>query len=232
MPLAPDGEELWSFEVGAKTSFMGGRGVFNVAVFHMDIDDLQATTTAGTCSSRIIFNVPKARSQGVEVELFAQPVGNFDIGVSASLIDAELRSTITTTAEDGTVSVVEGMQSGNRLPTVPRFQLAAIANYSWFMANGWEAFVHGSVQHVGSRFTQIGDPDTDVFTFNPELPSYNIGNLRFGIRAGRWETTLFVNNVWDERAFLALDQERGRLARVGFLTNPPRTIGLSVRSYF
>ena len=40
------------------------RGSFNVAAFYMDISDLQATVTAGSCSSRVVFNVPKARSAG------------------------------------------------------------------------------------------------------------------------------------------------------------------------
>jgi len=29
-----DDEELWNFEVGAKTTFMGGRGTFNTALFY------------------------------------------------------------------------------------------------------------------------------------------------------------------------------------------------------
>ena len=47
-----------------------------------------------------------------------------------------------------------------------------------------------------------------------------------------WELTVFVNNLWDERALLLLDRERGGLARVGYLTNQPRTHGFSVRRSF
>ena len=43
---------------------------------------------------------------------------------------------------------------------------------------------------------------------------------------------LFLNNLTDERAFLALDRERGLRARVGYLTNPPRTFGISTRVNF
>ncbi|MCG8503849.1 MAG: TonB-dependent receptor, partial [Sphingomonadales bacterium] len=75
----------------------------------------------------------------------------------------------------------------------------------------------------------IGAPSVDTFTFDPRLPAYTIGNIRFGVRNDRWEFALFVNNVWDEVARLALDQERGTLARVGFLNNQPRTFGFNVR---
>ena len=57
-------------------------------------------------------------------------------------------------------------------------------------------------------------------------------NVRVGVLKNRWDTALFVNNLTNERAFLALDQERGTRARVGFLTNQPRTIGVSTRVTF
>ena len=53
-----------------------------------------------------------------------------------------------------------------------------------------------------------------------------------GSRSEAWEAALFVNNLWDERAFLSLDRERGTRARVGYLTNMPRTYGVSLRMNF
>ena len=47
-----------------------------------------------------------------------------------------------------------------------------------------------------------------------------------------WDLALFVNNVTDEIALLALDQERGTRARVGYLTNPPRSFGITTRIKF
>jgi len=115
-------EKAWNYEVGAKSRVLNGNGAFNVSAFYMDISDLQATVTAGSCSSRVIFNVPKARSQGIEVEFEAAPTSNFDFAVSGSFNDSELRSTLTSTDATGTVSVVSGIEKGRRLPTVPRFQ--------------------------------------------------------------------------------------------------------------
>jgi len=119
----------------------------------------------------------------------------------------------------------------------------------------WEGlgYVTGTFQYTGSRFTQIGDQDPafgtvnlnsfgantiggpltqSTFTFEPELPSYTLVNLRVGLLRGRWDVSLFGNNLFDERALLALDQERGTRARVGYLTNQPRTIGLTARVNF
>ncbi|HEU4517389.1 MAG TPA: TonB-dependent receptor, partial [Steroidobacteraceae bacterium] len=46
-----ESESLWNYELGAKIGFAGGRGQFNVAAFHSEIDDLQMPVVAGTCSS-------------------------------------------------------------------------------------------------------------------------------------------------------------------------------------
>ncbi len=246
-------EELWNYEVGAKRTIMGGRGTFNIAAFYMDIDDLQATVTAGSCSSRVVFNVPQAHSQGLELELTA-PLGNYaDIAISARYTDSQLDSTLTSTDANGNVSVVSGIQDGNRLPTVPEFQAVVAATRRWEMKNGWAGYVTGTYQHVGSRFTQIGDQaagfgtvnllafapnniggplSASTFQFDPELPAYDLVNLRLVFLNERWEAAVFVNNVTDELAFLALDQERGTLARVGYLVNQPRTFGVSTRVRF
>jgi iron complex outermembrane receptor protein len=217
----------------------------------MDIHDLQATVTAGSCSSRVVFNVPRARSQGFEVEFEAAANRNFDFAISASVNDAELRSSLTSTGPGGAVSIVSGIEEGRRLPTVPRFQAAAAATYQWEVKPGSLAYLTGTYHHIGSRFTQVGDEDlgtlnllsfgantlgapltASTFTYDPELPGYDVLNLRAGLRRGTWDVAVFLNNVTDERALLSFDRERGTLARIGYLTNPPRTFGVATRIDF
>jgi iron complex outermembrane receptor protein len=241
-------ETAWNYELGAKSRWMDGRLSLNLSAFYMDITDLQLTVTAGTCSSRLIFNVPESVSQGAEIELSMAPNESFDFSISATFTDSELGSTLTSTDTLGNVSVVSGIEEGNRLPSVPRLQASAAATFHRPVLGG-EGFVTGSFHHVGSRYTQIEDlatgfgvvdltsfePTTiggpltaSTFTFDPEMPAYNLVNLRFGVTREEWEVALFVNNLTDERAFLALDRERGTLARVGYLTNQPRTVGLTL----
>jgi iron complex outermembrane receptor protein len=243
-------EEIWNYEVGTKSTLRGGRGTFNVSAYYMDIKNLQATVTAGSCSSRVIFNVPKARSTGIEMEWAAAPSDHFDFSIAANYGKSELRSTLTSTDASGNVQVVSGIEAGNRLPTVPEFQASATATYQWALTQSWLGYVTGTYQHIGSRFTQIGDqaagfgivnlnsfgantiggPLTrSTFTFDAELPAYDLANLRVGFLNGKWDVAVFVNNLLDEHALLALDQERGTRARVSFLTNQPRTFGVSTR---
>jgi iron complex outermembrane receptor protein len=249
-------ETLWNYEVGSKSTIMGGHGSFNVAAYYMDIRDLQATVTAGSCSSRVVFNVPKAQSPGIELELTAAPTKNFDFAISSSFNDSKLESTLTSTDASGNTTVVSGIQKGNRLPTVPKFQGIAAANLQGQLLANWLSYATATYQYIGSRFTQIGDQaegfgivnllsfqqsggqsiggplTATTFTFNPKLPAYQIVNLRLGMLNETWDVAFFVNNLTNEQALLALDQERGTRARVGFLVNQPRTFGLSARIKF
>ena len=240
-------ETLWNYEVGAKKTIREGRGSLNVSAYYMDIENLQATVTAGTCSSRIILNVPSARTTGIEAEFEHAPNDVFDFAVSGSFNNSELRSSF----RDPSGNIVAGIQEGNRLPTVPEFQMSAAATVRLPMFSG-VGYATGVFQHVGERYTQVADqaagfgsvqldgftgdiggPYTQsTYSFDPELPAYDILNLRFGLLLGQFDTALFINNLTDEVAYLALDQERGTRARVGFLTNQPRTIGVSTRFNF
>jgi iron complex outermembrane receptor protein len=243
-------ETDWNYEVGAKTRFLGGKGSLSVAGFYTDITDLQVTVTAGSCSSRLIFNVPKSRSIGGEFELGLTPNDHFDFSLSAAYADSEIRSTIAGTPD---LVASTGIREGNRLPSVPKFQAAVSATYQQDVAPGFQGYVSGTYNHVGSRYTQLADQEAGVgtlnlnsfgantiggpltqstFTFDPLLPAYDLINLRLGVRHGYWDVAFYVNNLTDESAYLALDRERGFRARVGFLTNQPRTFGLTTRLDF
>jgi iron complex outermembrane receptor protein len=245
-------ETSWNYEIGSKSRVLGGKGSLNVSAFYIDISNLQATVTAGTCSSRVVFNVPDARSAGAEIEFAAAPSSNFDFSVSMGFNNSELKSTLESTDASGNTTVVAGIRDGNRLPSVPQFQMSATATYQWQMRQDWLGYATGSFQHVGSRFTQVGDEEPGAgnvslitspgtiggpltqttFSFDPLLPSYDIVNARVGVLFGKWDVALFANNLTDERAFLALDRERGQRARVGYLTNQPRTFGVTARVNF
>jgi iron complex outermembrane receptor protein len=235
-------ESLWNYEAGIKSKF-GAVGV-NAAAFYTDISNLQVTADAGSCSSRVVFNAD-AHTMGLEFELTARPVKGLDLSVAASLVEAEFDET--RLKQNG--QVLEGIREGNRLPSVPKFQLAASAFYTVPVGEG-EAYLGATIQHVGSRFTQPGDqennprtfvhglpfggaPATASTTLNLQLPSYDLVNVSAGMRMGSGlDFTIYINNVFDENALLAFDRERGGRARLGFHVGQPRTVGVTVRKRF
>ena len=244
-----------NYEVGLKMRTSDRRYTFNISAFISDITNLQATTTAGTCSSRIVFNVPDARSQGWEAEFYGRPNANWDFGLSMTVVDAKLLSGVTSTDSAGNTVVVGGLADGARLPTAGKLQTVASVGYTMpIMSGSNNLFANLTWQHNGSSFSQFENevanfgqvggagarlitlaPTTiNSFSFDAELPAYDITNFRIGVRAGdgNWEGALFANNLFNERAILALDYERGRSARVGDLINQPRTVGVTISKKF
>lgn len=244
-----DDETLWNYEAGVKYSKRGF--TFNAAVFHSEIRDLQVTLDAGSCSSRIVFNVPKAHTTGVEAEFAVHPVEGLDLSLAGSYVSAEFDSTLARDPSDPNdiLTVSTGIREGNRLPTVPKFQMAATANYGqrWGDDKSW--YVNASYQHVGSRYTQPADqennPRTFVHNLSPLVPanaattldlkldSYDLVNFSAGVS---WDSGIelvaYVNNVFDENALLSFDRERGGRARLGYNVGTPRIIGLTGRYHF
>ncbi|MBS0481900.1 MAG: TonB-dependent receptor [Proteobacteria bacterium] len=242
-------ETLWNYEGGMKARF-GGITV-NASAFYNDIKNLQVTADAGSCSSRVVFNVPKAHSEGIEVEISTRPLSGFELSLNGSYINSKFDSSVV--AADN-VTVIAGMRKGNRLPTVPKFQMAATVGYTAKLSDGLDWTTTASFQHVGNRYTQPGDqePGSGSFTgsiwYNPAtntygtgaynfgsylLPSYNLVNLSTGVK---WDNglsaTLYVTNLFDETPLMSLDRERGGRARIGYNIGNPRKIGVTLRKDF
>jgi iron complex outermembrane receptor protein len=245
-------ETLWNYEAGVKYSKHGF--TFNSAVFHNEIRDLQVTLTAGSCSSRVVFNVPKAHSTGIEAELSTHPLPGLDLSINGNVQSAKFDSTL---IGGSPIGVIGGIEKGNRLPTVPKLQIAAVATYGQSLNENMDWSITGSVQHIGNRFGEPGDqvpgagnltggnaaiffdPATGLFGSHDldlgslRLPAYTLVNLSGGVH---WidglDITLYVKNLFDTNPKLAIDRERGLRARFGYLIGQPRTIGLTVRKSF
>lgn len=240
-----DDETMWNYEVGFKSMYENFS--FNAAAFYTDIEDLQVTLDAGSCSSRVAFNVEEAHTLGVEWELTAYAMDGLLLTFAGSWIEAEFDSTVT----DGNGEIIGGVEDGNRLASVPELQLSASATYTFgaqlFGSN--EMYVSGLVQHVGERYTQPGDQvngagdfqsglpfggatGNEVTSLDLELDSYEQLNLSAGILWDTWDAVFYVNNATDENADTSFNKERGGRARLAFFTNQPRTVGLTVRKRF
>ena len=243
---AYDDETVWNYETGFKAAWNNG-ATLNVALFQSEIEDLQVTLDAGSCSSRISFNVEEAHTTGLEFEFTAEPADGLIFSLAGSMLESEFDHTVV--AETG--GILGGVEDGNRLASVPELQLAAAATYTFAtdLFGGSDAFISATVQHVGDRITQPGDQVDDAGIFSSGLPfggatgaettlldleldAYTLINLRFGIRKEDWETVLYVHNVTDEEADLSFDRERGGRARLGFRSNQPRTAGIMFRMFF
>jgi outer membrane receptor protein involved in Fe transport len=238
-----DDETLWNYEGGVKYS--RGPVTFNAAAFYTDIKNLQVTLDAGSCSSRVVFNVDKAHTRGVEAEVNVRPLAGLDVSFAGSLLNAEFDTTLA-----GPLAAATGIRDGNRLPSVPKYQFATSATYGGQFGDNSEWFVTASWQRVGNRYTQPADQENNPRTFvsglpfngapatastrvNLLLPAYDLVNLSAGIDfESGLGVQVYANNLFDENALLSFDRERGGRARLGYNIGRPREIGITLRQKF
>ena len=250
-------ETLWNYEVGVKSSFK--KVTLNGSFFYADIDNLGVNVDAAACSSRVTISVPAAHTMGGELELSVQPMDSLVLTFAGSYVEAEFDSTVRTTTdvvnESGEVtlpkgSVVAGIRDGNRIPSVPDWQLSASATYTLpGVLRAKESYVSTSWQFVGERITQSGDQEPGAGRFAHGLPyagmtgeevtdvdltlnPYHLLNLSTGLVYDSWEFMFYVRNVADENPKLSFDRERGGRARLAYRVGQPRTFGLLTRIYF
>ena len=237
-------ETLWNYEVGFKSSFENV--TLNGSVFYTDIENLGVNVDAGPCSSRVSISVPESHTAGAELELSIQPTRSLLLAFAGSYVEAEFDSTIRTAAGD----VVEGIEKGNRIPSVPDWQLSGSATYILpGLLSARESYLSASWQFVGDSITQSGDqvPGKGVFSHKLAyagipadqttevdllLDSYHLFNLSAGLVYDNIEFTAYVKNLADENVELSFDRERGGRARLAYRVGQPRTFGLVTRMRF
>ncbi|MCY3827187.1 MAG: TonB-dependent receptor [Candidatus Dadabacteria bacterium] len=237
-------ETLWNYEVGFKSSFESV--TFNGSVFYTDIENLGVNVDAGPCSSRVTISVPESHTAGAELELSIQPTRSLLLAFAGSYLEAEFDSTIRTAGGD----VVEGIEEGNRIPSVPDWQLSGSATYTLpGILSAGESFLSASWQFVGNSITQSGDQIPGRGVFGHGLPyrgasadeatevdllldSYHLFNLSAGLVYDNIEFTAYVKNITDENVKLSFDRERGGRARLAYRVGQPRTFGVVTRMRF
>jgi len=237
-------ETLWNYELGTKASLNGA--TLSGSVFYSDIENLGVNVDAGSCSSRVTISVPEAHTMGVELEVSVKPMEALLVTLAGSYVEAEFDSTIR--EPDG--SVVQGIRAGNRIPSVPDWQVSAAATYSLpSLLGADDGYVSASWQLIGERITQPGDQEPDGGHFAHGLPfghldgsevtdldlvldPYSLINISAGLSYETWELQFYVKNVTDENPELSFDRERGGRARLGYRVGQPRTFGLVARMVF
>jgi len=242
MPFFPqqyDSDKLKNFELGTKNTFAGGRVRLNATYFHMEWNDYQLEVVDPSnkpCDSenappepncgqpwqKVVANVGNAKSEGFELQLDWAATQNFTIGANATWLNAKL-------TDDVEVSVL--VPEGSRLPLSPKFKGSMYAQYDWDIEafGGSSAWLRLQWSYTGDMLNQV-EPLTIDDGPSPQLkqPSYNIGDLRFGIDRDKWSFQAYINNLTDERAVLfanpyEMDYFFGR-SRVN--VNRPREFGV------
>jgi len=244
-PQQYDSDKLKNFEIGTKNTLADGRVRLNATLFDMKWEDYQLEVVdpsnipcgdenakpepnCGQPWQKVVANTGNASSRGVEVQMDWAASEGLTIGANATWLKAKMD-------EDVEISVL--VPKGSRLPLSPKFKGSAYAQYNWDVDwfGGSNAWVRLQWSYTGAMYNQV-EPLTLDDGPAPQIkqPSYNIGDLRFGLDHGQWNLQLYVNNLTDERAVLfanpyEFDYFWGR-SRI--TVNRPREFGIRWTQHF
>jgi iron complex outermembrane receptor protein len=227
--LKPD--TLWDYELGAKTEWLGGRLIANAAIYYIDWKDIQVVTSTLTFPNiPYLGNAGAAVSKGAELELKALPSSSWLFSFSGSYTDARF-------SQD---SAELNVSKDERIALIPQFSGTAAAEFNHAVTGSIHGFAHFDVRYEGDKLAGYAQTDRGLYT-----SAYAIGNFRIGADfPSDVKATIFVNNLWDQRAELALDSTAvctaipcatftpNVPARIRALIAQPRTVGLTLSKKF
>ena len=209
-----------AYEVGFKSTVFNGRGTFNVTLFRQDITDYQLNAFSGF--NFIVFSVPKARSQGVEVDTSLRVTPDFTLTGSVAYIQATYESTLNSASGGAPL-----IRAGDPF-TTPDWNVSGTALYTLPLTDSLTAKFYGNATWVSDYRTQTisRDPRTDQ-------SSFATFNARVGLsHAAGWELELWGENLSDEYYYggaFSVPEQTGNYA---VYPSVPRTWGVTLRADF
>lgn len=196
--------------MGIKSGWFSQKLQINGAVYYLDWTDMQTAAVLPACGANWVQNAGEATNKGAEIELVAYPSRNLILRLNGAWTDARLNEDI----------ILLGARDGDRIPGVPEFAFGG--SLTWFFDAPFETTGTARVdyQYVGSS------PNAYTYFSTPsEIPSYSLVNVRLGFVKGRWQVTLFAENLLDERAIITVHDGPERWVT----TARPFTFGISLR---
>jgi outer membrane receptor protein involved in Fe transport len=230
--LGFDPETIDAYEIGFKSTVLGGSSTLNVAAYFQQLHDYQLNAFNGF--NFITRNVDEVVSQGVELEFATSPIDNLNLTLGALYSDVYYDSTVV--FGDNPSDVVN---EGDPLTQSPEWTVTGSVQYTIPLSNDLEINLYGNGRY-------LSDYRLQTLSRNPvtDQEAFAIFDARIGLGAAdeRWGLDLWVRNVTDEYysigAFAvpeqslyltASDQVEGVFAAY---PNEPRTIGLTLRARY
>lgn len=210
-------EHTWQVEGGVKTTWVGGRVQANVAIFHIDWEDLQLNLPNPQVPAQFyIANVGGARSTGLELELSARAASYLDVFGSVGFTNGRFK--------DGSMSSGAPV-GGNALPSTPDYTTTVGAQLRRPLTGAFELHARGEVEAVGA----FSYDDANL----AGQDAYTLTNLRAGIKRGVVSVDGWVRNAFDTR-YVPVAFTYPGLAPSGFIgeMGRPRTFGVSMGVQF
>ena len=214
-------EEMWAYELGAKTSWLDNRLQVNGAIYFQDYSkkqvsitfvDPNSVPTPNQLAQRVV-NAAKATVKGFEFELNAAPTDNLSLNASYTYNDGKYdefvdiqsgvaaisRAVVNNPDACTVVQVLVGTAQQNRCALdYSGNRLEGAPKHSLVMGGELRGNLSGDMKWFIDADARYQSSRFTSFENSLEMDSYTLADLRFGVRKDKWSVTAFVNNVFDD----------------------------------
>ncbi len=206
-PFEP--ESSTSFELGTKGSLMDRKVLIDLTGYYYTYKNMQLTIFDPTAK---VVNIGKVKSKGLEGSVQAILSDKFDFYAAGSWNDNSVSQ-----AE----SIAEG-STGNRLPGVPKFSLAAVLNYRTPIGETGE--LTASID-VATQTKIFGGLDNNEFS---AVGGWTDVSARIGYHTEEgWGVVGYVENLFNEVYYDGSNEPAGELLPGNYYgVSRPTTIGV------
>jgi outer membrane receptor protein involved in Fe transport len=225
-------DSLWSYELGAKNSFLGGRMQLNASVFLIEWNNIQQAVYLPDCGQNFVENLGKVHSTGGELELQTRPLDSLLLDFSVAHVDAKYTGTVCagTSACTGAAATSQPIvTAGDRLPGAPwtflasaEYALPAFANRSPYLRLDYQfTTAQTALQPIQDPNNGVSDP---TYTGLPQTQNLS---LRTGVRWSGFDVSLFAQNLTNSHPVLSHTRDTNTSDLFYDHTVRPRTIGIT-----
>jgi len=250
-------EDVESFEIGSKNSFLDGGLTLNLAFFHNNIDGYQLTQPVQVVNPPLppvttsaIENAGDARINGFEIELSARPSREITLTANYAYADAKFRrgfdenqGVLNDVADDGLVNCSTGDQfpsitgcqslfgniTGKRVPRAPQHSVFVDFDYRREIgSSGWTGFFGINAYLLSTSFDQVHNLASTGDSV--------VSDARLGVQNKNFRLQFYVRNLFDEDAVQQIIRyaDVNRDLRRNFIAGlrPPRRFGVIAEARF
>ena len=209
-----DAEYTWNYELGLKTTWLNGKLLANLALFHTKIDDKQVSEYDPGTYLNEVTNAASAHSQGLEFDIKAMPAQGLELFAGFGVTESEFDTFMATEWNANKTALVEKDYEGNDLPYAPKYTYNAGVQFRGRSGFFCRADILGSGKFYGDAENTASQS------------SYQTMNLRLGYEEERFDLYLWARNLFDEE-YLTYVSPYGNAGDIG-LDGEPLTVGLSL----
>lgn len=213
-------DRIASIEAGSRLSLLDAAMEIDLAAYRQRWTDMQYAAASRNGAFALITNIGNARIKGAEIGLTIRPAASLTARLQATYTDARLSSDQITD-----LATTPG-RTGDKLPYVAPWVLSGSIMHSWSLSSATRLRADVTGRYLGRHHSAFRRDDPNDLS----IGGTGTVDARLSIETGRWDASLFIDNLTDARGRIWASSgsfETGAVSR-----NPARTAGVALAANF